>query len=209
MQKKKNENRNRRLRLEKEMRDGFTRAHTALREIHKDKLYEPEYRSFAEYALAVWGYSKGYAHRLLNYADFLEESPNGDLKSHLSEGAYRPLERLHDPAQKKQAVEKLTEFIKIGAAITEQVTDQIAREIMPPSVAGPRAIEVDVEMFAVQAGYLSAKVKETLGKIDAAAAAGNALNGLNGVLELAHTVGGLILEIVDTKDEEKAKRLLT
>ena len=206
MRSKKRDNKTRRLKLEMEIREGLTKACFALHEIWGEKLFEPEFRSFPEYAGAVWGYCESYAYRQVHYAQFLRDSPNGELAQHLTEGAYRPIDRLN-PDERKQATEKLKERIEAGVAISEKVTEEIAREIRPP-VANRPVFVLDVDLFCEHADQFTAGAAKLIERIRTASASSDAAIGLGAVSELAAAVGGLLKEIFGTADEKKAKRLL-
>jgi len=174
----------RRQKLELAIRSGLTTAYCALYEIYKEHLYAPDYASFPEYAKAVLGYEKAQAYRLVHYAAFLAESPNGDLAKHLTEGAFRPLSRLKVLEEKKLAAERLNELIHAKVPITEDVTEQIVREIRPTASGPKKLIEIDVDGFTRALSNLS----ETMG-----VGSKNLRNSL-----AADDIGGSLTQLVET-----------
>ncbi len=174
----------RRQKLELAIRSGLTTAYCALYEIYKEHLYAPDYASFPEYAKAVLGYEKAQAYRLVHYAAFLAESPNGDLAKHLTEGAFRPLSRLKVLEEKKLAAERLNELIHAKVPITEDVTEQIVREIRPTASGPKKLIEIDVDGFTRALSNLS----ETMG-----VGSKNLRNSL-----AADDIGGSLTQLVQT-----------
>jgi len=99
-------------RLDKVVRAGmaaFIEVGTALAEIHRRKLWKAgNYGTWEDYCKSVAGMSKSYAHRLMKGSEValeLSESlPIGnDSPPPVSESQVRPLLRLKDPEQRRQA----------------------------------------------------------------------------------------------------------
>ena len=198
----------RRQKLELAIRSGFTTAYCALYEIYKDHLYEPDYASFPEYAKAVLGYEKAQAYRLVHFAAFLAESRTGDLAHHLTEGAFRPLSRLKTPSDKKAAAEKIIELVRARAAINEQVTAQIAREIKPHSYGPKKLIDLDLyEINLVVAGFAD-KLSIASINLKNSAAAGDASASLTRLVDTGLQLKEVLKQVFGVTDAAKAESLL-
>ncbi|HOX63484.1 MAG TPA: hypothetical protein PLL56_11465, partial [Verrucomicrobiota bacterium] len=198
----------RRQKLELAIRSGFTTAYCALYEIYKDHLYEPDYASFPEYAKAVLGYEKAQAYRLVHYAEFLAESPTGDLAHHLTEGAFRPLSRLKTPSDKKAAAEKIIELVRARAAINEQVTAQIAREIKPHSSGPRKLINLDLTELNLTATGFADKLGVASINLKNSAAAGDAGASLTQLVETGLQLKEVLKQVFGVADASKAEALL-
>lgn len=197
-----------RLKLEREIRRGLKRACFGLHKIHAKGLWEPDYPSFESYALAVWGYSRSYAYRLLNYVDFVKLSPIGDLSTQLSEGAYRPIHKLKQPDEKRQAYEKLTALIQGGETITEDVTDRIVSEIKPQVLKEKPHAGIDIDEFGERAHTLAGEVQKIIVDLYAATNPEDPVAGLNAIMQLADIGSVALKEFFGTsKPVEAAKRL--
>jgi hypothetical protein len=78
--------------LEETIASGSLAAGQALLEIHEQKLYLGEYRSWKEYCNKRWDCHRSYAYRLIKFAKASKEaevSTNGDTENLKSEGSFR------------------------------------------------------------------------------------------------------------------------
>jgi len=128
-------------RLDKIVRKGvaaFMEAGTALLEIHERKLWKGGgFSSWESYCRSVAGMSKSHAHRLLQASrialELAEPSPIGDalpLLQPVGESQLRPLHRLDDREQRKQAWRVAVE--KAGGQPTALEVADVVCEILDP-----------------------------------------------------------------------------
>ncbi len=145
-------------RLDRIVRKGvqaFIESGKALIEIQERKLWRAsKHTTWEAYCRQVAGLSKSYAHRIINATrvvmELANELPNGNSLSPVSESQVRPLLRLSELSQRKQAWSTAVEKAK-GNQPTSADVNEVVFEILKPeghAAPSPNRRERRVELVA-------------------------------------------------------------
>ncbi|MEI8234766.1 MAG: hypothetical protein WCH57_08780 [Verrucomicrobiota bacterium] len=119
--------------LEKTIQRGvatFIEVGEALMEIRDSKLYRVEYATFEEYCKTKWGFSKTQANRLVQSAAIVAElTPVGVIPT--TERQARPLTKLKEPEQQREAWRKAVDASPIGQPTAKEVEEAVHEVITP------------------------------------------------------------------------------
>jgi hypothetical protein len=119
----------------------FLEAGAALLVINRKRLYRASHSDFYSYCEQRWGIQKSQAYRLMDACEVVDNlSPIGDTLP-ANEAQARPLARLKDPEQQRQAWQTALQRAKeAGKRITAAIVEAVVREVQPlePSVEPPQ-----------------------------------------------------------------------
>jgi len=201
----------RRTELEAAIEQGLTTAHQGFYEIYREELYAPEYCSYRDYMRYEWSIGKSQAYRLLHFEEFLALSPNGETRKHLTEGAFRPLDKLKKDEHKRQAAKIVDELIQSGVSITSLVTAQIVKEIKPSPKGkkqdGPLS-ESNLKLLVGRSRELAELVKAFATKLGEASGSHDAVKVIKSITELSDVLDAVLVDLCAAKTESEAKRIV-
>ena len=155
----------------------FHEMAAALAEVHADKLYLDDYKTFEKYAAAEWGLSRSEAYRQLDAAKLLTAlSPIGDsVQLPASESVYRALAPLKATPDVARDV-YIEAFESIGGPPTAKVVSYFVKSYQDADAASARVGEVEIEptpkdavFTAVRESIAAARIDEDLTRLGAVA----------------------------------------
>lgn len=127
----------------------FFEVGTALLRVRNLRLYRVEYSSFETYCSERWSIERRRAYQLMDAAKVTESVNNCTQIAPANEAQARPLTRLSDPEQQRQAWEQVVQ-LAAGARITARLVEQVVEELLAQvALHSPNGAEIiDMEPAA-------------------------------------------------------------
>jgi hypothetical protein len=107
----------------------FFEVGAALLRVRDHHLYRMEYPSFEAYCSERWGIERRQAYRLMDAAEVVEHMSNWTQTAPVNEAQARPLTKLKDPEQQREAWERVVQ-LAAGARITARLVEQVVDDLL-------------------------------------------------------------------------------
>ncbi|NJK81772.1 MAG: hypothetical protein HC876_18405 [Chloroflexaceae bacterium] len=121
----------------------FFEVGAALVRVRDLKLYRVEHRTFEAYCQERWGIERRQAYRLMDATEVVENVSNWTQTLPTNEAQARPLTRLKEPEQQREAWRRAVETApdeRITAAHVERVVKELLRELESAQDSAPHII---------------------------------------------------------------------